>query len=209
MGHPINTLNFDEDWGQGQFTLRAFPFIQSALDNASVTENKEMKSWLFTNGAKSGYEILNAMSLSEIEERFRPKNRGAYRPTADDLRFRAEPTLTGAVLGLLSTRDTLYVVCRTEEKMDIDGMSDYWLYIISDGGKRGLRLFQLDRTFAPPVHSRTRPCAPLMRGPGRRRGNDTSIENSTFENFDNEKNEAISRLLTCSIHIIFLSYNHG
>lgn len=127
----------------------SFPTIASALDYATANGNEEMKAWLLKNGAKTGYEILHGMSMSEIEERFGPKNAevivggyrltapGPYRPTTDDLRYRAEPTLTGAVLGLLNTRDVLYVVCRSKEKMDIDTMSDYWFYVISDTGKRG------------------------------------------------------------------------
>lgn len=135
-GHSINMIDilflFD-------YTQDPRPTIHSALDYATASGNQELTSWLLSNGAKSGYEILNGMSMYEIEERFSfsLKDRPSYRTVTDDLRYRAEPTLTGAVLGLLNTRDVLYAVCRSKEKMDIDSMSDYWLYVISDNGKRG------------------------------------------------------------------------
>ncbi|TFG60728.1 MAG: hypothetical protein E4H36_11595 [Spirochaetales bacterium] len=140
-GLSLNTLDISESMTSPP---DSFQTIRSAMDIAKAAGNQEMKSWLLSNGAKSGYEILNGMSLPEIEERFRPKKRYgtgpdplSYQTTTDDLRYRAEPTLAGAVLGLLNSREKLYVVCRSTEKMDIDGINEYWLYVISDTGKRG------------------------------------------------------------------------
>ncbi len=76
------------------------------------------------------------MSREELKKMFRPENRGIAKTTINDLRFRAEPTL-GAVLGYLRSGDDLYVVCRTDDKSDIDGFSDYWYYVMSSNGKRG------------------------------------------------------------------------
>jgi hypothetical protein len=77
------------------------------------------------------------MSAEELEKKFRPKTRNIYKTTINDLRFRSAPTLSGAVLGALRSSDDLYIVCRTKEKSDIDGFSDYWYYLMSGTGKRG------------------------------------------------------------------------
>ena len=133
-GHSVNKLNTHEDFASGR--PGDTPTIYSALDYARGSANQELISLLLENGAKSRFEILHAMSREELKKMFRPENRGIAKTTINDLRFRAEPTL-GAVLGYLRSGDDLYVVCRTDDKSDIDGFSDYWYYVMSSNGKRG------------------------------------------------------------------------
>ncbi len=130
-GHSINSLNVFAEHA------RAVPGILSALDIARRNGDENIVDRLIARGAESGFEILHAMGEKELDKRFGSYRRRTYGTTVNDLRYREAPVLEAKVIGLLRLTDTLYVVCRSIGRMEIDDFNDHWYYVISESGKRG------------------------------------------------------------------------
>ena len=71
-GHSVNKLDTHESFTSG--TSDDLPSFDSALDYAAASAKQELKSLLLANGAKSGLEILHALTMQALEKKFRPKN---------------------------------------------------------------------------------------------------------------------------------------
>lgn len=57
--------------------------------------------------------------------------------TDDNLRLRQAPNLTSRTLKLLKKETTVYILCRTNQKIKLDGFLDYWYKIKLSTGESG------------------------------------------------------------------------